>query len=261
MFEITTTEMTMSSIDLLNLINLLRREAGETEVRRNDFTARCADELDGEHYESFVVTNSNGTQSEALLLTLDQCSLIGMRESKSVRRNLLAKIKELEAQAKKPAFTLPDFTNPAIAARAWADAIEQKQAAEEKAIELIQKLAVAAPKADALDLISASDEAVTMTEAAKVLGIKRDKLTTWMNANGWIYRQNGRWVAYHQHIVNGRLQYKEATYTDQNTGLECRAPYCHILPKGMAKLALVFSGPVWQSSGSPHAAANNPQLG
>mgnify|MGYP000735801290 CR=1 FL=1 len=61
--------VTMSSADLCDLVNRARFEFGENEVRRNDFTSRCKDELDGEHYESFVVTNPNGTTSEVLPVT------------------------------------------------------------------------------------------------------------------------------------------------------------------------------------------------
>ena len=98
----------------------------------------------------------------------------------------------------------------------------------------------AAPKAAALDLISASEGSMTFTQAAKVLGIKQDALTRWMHSNGWIYRQNGSWVAYSQHIQNGRLQYKEANYTDHSTGMKCTKPYCHITQKGLAKIATAF---------------------
>ena len=101
-------------------------------------------------------------------------------------------------------------------------------------------LAIAAPKAQALDRIAADDKALTVTQAAKVLGVKREALTTWLSANGWMYRQNGSWVAYQQHIQNGRLLYKEARYTDENTGQEVYRPYCHITPKGLAKLAQAF---------------------
>ena len=87
---------TMSSFELLDLINQARAAAGETEVRRNDFTARCVDELEGEHYETFVVTNSNGTRSEALRLTVEQCLQVAMRESKAVRRAVREKLKQQE---------------------------------------------------------------------------------------------------------------------------------------------------------------------
>lgn len=120
--------------------------------------------------------------------------------------------------------TLPE------ALRLAADLAEQKAEAE-------AKLAIAAPKADALDRITASDEAVTFTQAAKVLGVKRETLTNWMHSNNWIYRQNGSWVAYQSQIECGRLQYKEARYTDERTHQECIRPYCHIMPKGLTKLA------------------------
>ncbi|CRM40303.1 putative phage-encoded protein [Pseudomonas sp. 37 R 15] len=87
----------MSSFDLLDLVNSARAQFGESEVRRNDFTARCRDELDGEYYETFVVRNQRGPASEGLMLTKDQCLLVSMRESKAVRRSVVAKINALEA--------------------------------------------------------------------------------------------------------------------------------------------------------------------
>lgn len=103
-----------------------------------------------------------------------------------------------------------------------------------------QRAALMEPKAEAFDRLSASDGSVTVTQAAKLLGLKVADLTRWMSTAGWVYRQNGSWVAYAQHIQNGRLEYKEANYTDQNTGMRCCKPYCHITPKGLAKLATAF---------------------
>ena len=59
--QITHSQKEMSSLDLLEIINTARIEAGESEVRRNQFTERCIDELDGDHYKTFVVNNPNGT--------------------------------------------------------------------------------------------------------------------------------------------------------------------------------------------------------
>jgi hypothetical protein len=78
--------MTMTSIELLEVVNQARALHGEGEIRRNDFTTRCLDELDGEYYETFVVRNPNGTASEAIRMTRDQCMYVLMRESKAVRR-------------------------------------------------------------------------------------------------------------------------------------------------------------------------------
>lgn len=143
-----------------------------------------------------------------------------------LRKAIIDRWQELEKMVTQPAIpqTLPE------ALRLAADLAEQKAQAE-------ARLAIAAPKADALDRIAAGDENVTMTQAAKILGIKRETLTQWMHANGLIYRQNGSWVAYDQHIRNGRLAYKEAKYTDDTTGQEVHRPYCHITPKGLTWLA------------------------
>ena len=92
---------TMSSIDLLGLINDYRSQHGESNIRANDFHARVVDELDGSHYESFVVQNPNKTTTTVFSLTIDQCTLVAMRESKGVRRNVLERLKAL--QPKPPA--------------------------------------------------------------------------------------------------------------------------------------------------------------
>ena len=98
-------EQKMLSKDLLDLINQVRTQFNEKPVRLNDFNSRIADELDGENYETFVVQNFNNTESIFFELTIDQCMLIGMRESKGVRKNVLAILKEKQ----KPF----DITNPA----------------------------------------------------------------------------------------------------------------------------------------------------
>ena len=114
---------TMSSKDLLELINQIRQNFGESPVRLNDFNNRIIDELDGQHYEIFVVQNLNNTQSTYFNLTIEQCTLVGMRESKGVRRSVLEKLKQLENHIQ-----LPNFTDPAEAAIAWAKEYREKQA-------------------------------------------------------------------------------------------------------------------------------------
>ena len=93
---------TMSSRELLTIINVCRAEFDESPVRLNDFNNRVVDELDGYHYESFVVNNPNGTQSTEHRLTIDQCILVGMRESKAVRRKVLEKLTDMKSQQTVP---------------------------------------------------------------------------------------------------------------------------------------------------------------
>ena len=136
---------TMSSKDLLELINQIRQNFGESPVRLNDFNNRIVDELDGQHYEIFVVQNSNNTQSTYFNLTIEQCTLVGMRESKGVRRSVLEKLKQLESHIQ-----LPNFTDPAEAAIAWANEYKAKQA-------LAIELKAAEPKINFYDKVGDSN--------------------------------------------------------------------------------------------------------
>ncbi|GLT02197.1 hypothetical protein GCM10007897_36020 [Sphingobium jiangsuense] len=111
----------------------------------------------------------------------------------------------------------------------------------EKVIALESKVEEMRPAVEALDRISASEGSMTFTQAAKVLGVKRDTMTRWMVVNKWVYRQNGSWVAYQTHIQNGRLEYKEANYTNERTGMKEQKPYCHVTQKGLAKMAQAFA--------------------
>ncbi|WP_306309350.1 hypothetical protein [Xenorhabdus anantnagensis] len=91
--------VTMSSIDFLNdIINPARVSAGEKEVENRRFIARIEDELDDLGVaENFYVTTSQGAKRKikGYNLTMEQMTLVGMRESKAVRRIVLAKLKAL----------------------------------------------------------------------------------------------------------------------------------------------------------------------
>ena len=88
---------TMSSIVLLEIVNEFRAEFGEPLVRHNVFVSRCRDELDGEPYKVFVESaKGHAPAFEAIAMTPDQCKLVAMRESKGVRRRVLARLNQLE---------------------------------------------------------------------------------------------------------------------------------------------------------------------
>lgn len=152
-------ELTMSSLDLLEMVNEARKEAGESAIRRNDFHARVKDELDGENYEIFVVRNFNNTETEAFRLDRDQCVLVSMRESKSVRRKVLARLKEMESGH---SFRIPQSLPEALRLAAeQAEQLERQQALIEQ-----QRPAVEFAKQ-----IASSDKGVKLGNYAKAVGI------------------------------------------------------------------------------------------
>ena len=154
----TLAQPTMSSIELLALINQARAAFNEPEVRRNQFNARVEDELEGTHYKKTVVTNENGTESIVFELTQDQCMLVSMRESKAVRRWVLDKLK---------AMGVPQTMAQALRLAAdQAEKIEQQQA----------QLALAAPKVNFFDKVVERTTLMTATQVAQKLGMSAIKL-------------------------------------------------------------------------------------
>jgi hypothetical protein len=112
----------MSSEDLVALINEARAEFGEPAIRRNKLAEKIEDELAGEHYTKRVVQNLNNTESLVFGLTRDQCMLVSMRESKAVRRRVVAKLNALAERQ----LALPQDLPGAL--RLAADLAEEKAA-------------------------------------------------------------------------------------------------------------------------------------
>ena len=187
------TEQRMLSKDLLDLINQVRVQFNEKPVRLNDFNNRIADELDGEHYESFVVQNFNNTESIVYELTIDQCMLIGMRESKGVRKNVLTILKEKQ----KPF----DITNPAHLLQAIE--IQAKQN-----IALKQELEIQAPKVAFVDKYVAGNGNKTFRQVAKLLQVKENAFRSFLVENKIMYLLNGEWTAYQNHVDAKRFHVK-----------------------------------------------------
>lgn len=79
-------------------------EAGEAPVRNDQFLARVRDELDDcksfateQTFPTVLITpTGGGRQMESITLTGDQLLLVGMRESKAVRRKVLDYIRRIE---------------------------------------------------------------------------------------------------------------------------------------------------------------------
>lgn len=98
---------------------------------------------------------------------------------------------------------LPDFGNPVIAARAWADATEAKYIAEAKVLTLT-------PKAEYFDKLVDHSLLLNIRDTAKELCIKEKKFIQWLLDEGYVYRSkvSGKLKPYAEH--NGSLfQLKE----------------------------------------------------
>ncbi len=188
------TTVTMSSLDFLNnIINPSRTDAGENPVRPADFHARVNDEIDERlNYENFVV-GKTGHKTHYSMLNMDQMTLVGMRESKAVRRSVLTKLKVMHGP--QIPHTLPE------ALRLAANLAEQKA-------ELESRLAIAAPKAEFVDSYVEASGSIGFRETAKLLKVKETEFRLFLLDKNIMYKLAGKLVPYAQHLDTGRFTVK-----------------------------------------------------
>lgn len=203
-------QKSMSNIDLLEIINTARQNLGEKPVRLNDLNTRIVDELEGDYYENFVVKNPNGTLSQGFNLNLDQCTLIGMRESKAVRKNVLAILKEKQNRQ------VVDLNNPEFLRQALLGYTE-------KVIELEQQVQILEPKAKVLDAIAETTNTYTIRESVKAIGgiLEKDLIQLLIDRR-WIYRdESKRLQPYADKVQKGIFVNKTSpVIKNQNDGQE-----------------------------------------
>lgn len=163
--------LTMSSFDLFVIVNQARESEKEPKVRLNRFNEKIENELEGDHYTKSVVKNPNGTESLVYDLTVDQCMLIAMRESKSVRKSVLHKIRELES---KQAFQIPQTLGEAL----------QLAADQAKQLEL------QAPKVAFVDNLVDRKNLMTASQVAAKHGMSAIKLNKLLDELGGVYNKS-----------------------------------------------------------------------
>ena len=119
---------------------------------------------------------------------------------------------------------LPNFSNPAEAARAWADQyekvqIESKRAleAERQVLELSDTVATMNPKADYCDIVLASKETVTITQVAQDFGMSAKAFNVLLRNFGIQHKVAGQWILYAKYLPLGYVQ-SEPILIDHKSG-------------------------------------------
>ena len=181
----------------------------------------------GEEFSPNLGKNtSRGRPNVEYYISLSMGKELGMVErsdkGREIRQYFIRCEKELkEVQQQMPA--LPDFTNPAIAARAWAEQYEKNQA-------LIEQSKKDAPKVKWCDRVIAANEHMTITQAAKTLGYPPRKFKDYLRQIGFIYTNAD--TPMQEQIKTGRAVLRYAHYTSSE-GNPVEKPYTHITSKGL----------------------------
>ncbi len=112
----------------------------------------------------------------------------------------------------------------------------------EKVIALESEVKELQPKAEGYERIALADGSLCITDAAKTLGMRRKDLFAWLQQNKWAYRRAGNLhlVGYQTKLQQCLLEMKvhEVTRADGSSKI---TEQCRVTPKGLAKLAEIFS--------------------
>lgn len=150
--------------------------------------------------------------------------------------------KAQELLSNSSALALPNFTDPAEAAIAWAAEFKAKQLAQVQVVQLEAENQAMKTDVQALEQISKADGSLCITDAAKALQVNPKSLFSWLRENRWIYKRagNSHDVGYQDKVQTGYLEHKvtEVTRGDGTTKI---TEQVRITPKGLAKLAKIFA--------------------
>lgn len=188
-------EMTMDSLEFLReIINPSRLNLGEPEVQNSKFVARVEDELDD--LPAVKIIHRFGNEVRSYDLTMKQMMLVGMRESKAVRRAVMTRLESM-SEPKSPAIP-QTYAAALLEAGRLAMELEQSQ----------QQLAIAAPKAEFVDRYVESTGNLGFRKVAKLLKVKETELREFLIGSKVMYRLAGVMTPYADHIGAGRFVVK-----------------------------------------------------
>ena len=195
---------TMTSLQLVEYINYLRKEEDPweyTELRHDDFMRKVPKVLKDAPL-NFGTSSYKGNGSAILerkvaIFERREALLMAMSYSYDVQAAVFDAWETAEKALQQiSTISMPNFMNPAEAAKAWALEYEQKEAAKLQ-LTLAQDIIEASlPKVEAFDAFMDKGDNKTPDEAARLIGVGRNKLYSIMRMKGFLTKKNLPMQAY-----------------------------------------------------------------
>lgn len=144
-------------------------------------------------YENVYTHPQNKQQYKEYIMNRDGFSLLVMgftgKDALHWKMKYIAAFNDMERKLQNKMLMLPDFTNPAEAARAWAEQFDKRAEAE-------RLLEEAKPKMIFADAVSASDTTILIGDLAKLIKqngheIGQKRLFEWLRNNGYLIKRKG----------------------------------------------------------------------
>ena len=183
----------------------------EVKSRFNDWINNRIRDFGFVENQDFVTVTKNlvsgGIQKE-IHLSIDMAKELSMVERNEKGRQARQYFIEMEKVAKRQIqesrISLPDFTNPAESARAWAEEYEKRELAEQKLIE-------AQPKIEFVQRYVEVGTTKSLRETAKILKMPERTMIDCLIDDGLLFRQSGNLLPYQKYHSKGLFDVKTGT--------------------------------------------------
>lgn len=183
----------------------------EVKSRFNDWINNRIRDFGFVENQDFVTVTKNlvsgGIQKE-IHLSIDMAKELSMVERNEKGRQARQYFIEMEKVAKRQIqesrISLPDFTNPAESARAWAEEYEKRELAEQKLIE-------AQPKIEFVQRYVEVGTTKSLRETAKILKMPERTMIDCLVGDGLLFRQSGNLLPYQKYHAKGLFDVKTGT--------------------------------------------------
>jgi len=174
------------------------------------------EKVNGGNFSRVEYKDAKGEMRPCFELTKTECLYVATKFNDEARAKLVLRWEELEQKQRAKMLQLPDFTDPAEAARAWAQEYEQKQVLaienkrlEEENIQLVIENQELKNDKNYLDIIMRSKELLTISQIAQDYGMSGKAMNKLLADMGVQYSINGQWILY--------AKYKDCGYVSSRS--------------------------------------------
>lgn len=188
---------TMTSLEIAEVIGMRHADVMRSIRNMEEAWAKVSERNFA--LSSYKQSQPNGGYKDVpcYVLNKTECLYVATKFNDEARAKLVLRWEELENQVRKSEIVMLNFSNPAEAARAWADQYERNLALEANNKELKEENQTLAPKGEYFDDLVARNLLTNFTKAAHQLNIKRKTFIEWLIRDKFIYRdQKNKLVPY-----------------------------------------------------------------
>lgn len=210
--EIVDMKQTMSSLEIARLTGKPHNDVLKA-IRAME---PAWEKVNGGKFSRVEYKDAKGEMRPCFELTKTECLYVATKFNDEARAKLVLRWEELERKERANMITLPDFTDPAEAAIAWAKQyndkkvlmLENKQLEEEN-IQLVLENQELKNDKNYLDLIMRSKALLTISQIAQDYGMSGKALNKKLSELGIQYSINGQWILY--------AKYKDCGYVSSRS--------------------------------------------